>query len=167
MRWSLGTLGPVEAQRVAEDWFLAYDQPLARAGFIWETEDGAGVAAWIPPASDDVVEAAGRAAAPITRPYTEPRSEAVSAMWTWIHDHLPDEPHWYLDHVAVDPEHQGRGLGVTLVEHGLALAEADQLRCFLVTGRQPLIHFYERRGFRVLDHGDPPNGGPHVWFMQT
>ena len=32
-------------------------------------------------------------------------------MWEWIADNFPDEPYWYLDHIAVAAPHRGTGLG--------------------------------------------------------
>ena len=32
-------------------------------------------------------------------------------------------------------------------------------------GRE-VASFYERHGFRVVEEADPPEGGPHVWFMR-
>jgi len=38
--------------------------------------------------------------------YTDDGGARLGAMWSWIHDYYLDEPHWYLDHVAVAPERQ-------------------------------------------------------------
>ena len=46
-------------------------------------------------------------------------------MWEWIADNFPREPFWYLDHLAVDSEHRGTGLGAALIRHGLDFADRD------------------------------------------
>ena len=38
---------------------------------------------------------------------------------------------------------------------------------FLETGNPRNVPYYERFGFRVIDEGDAPGGGPRIWFMRT
>ena len=86
-------------------------------------------------------------------------------MWDWIEERLPDEPVWFLDHVGVAPEVQGRGLGRRLIEHGIAMAQAEGLGAFLETAVPKNVPFYEELGFHVTTDGDVPGNGPHIWFM--
>src|SRR4029077_13154587 len=88
------------------------------------------------------------------------------AMWAWLEEKMPEDPLWYLDAIAVDPPHQHAGVGTGLVHHGLALAEDDGVGAFLETSQATNVGFYERFGFRVVDEGDAPGGGPHIWFMR-
>ena len=37
---------------------------------------------------------------------------------------------------------------------------------FLETGNPRNVAYYERFGFRTVDDGDAPGGGPHIWFMR-
>ena len=77
-----------------------------------------------------------------------------------------DEPHWYLNQVAVDPAHQGHGVGAALVEVGLLQARETRAPAFLVAAQPRNVGYYERFGFRTVFDGDPPDGGPHCWFMR-
>ena len=56
----------------------------------------------------------------------------------------PDEPHWYLFHVGVEPGHQGTGVGSTLMRSGLARTDglAVHLEC-----APDLVGYYARFGF--------------------
>jgi GNAT superfamily N-acetyltransferase len=132
---------------------------------LWETEDGAGTAAWIPPGSDVGIEQVNVATWPVIPPLTDDGGARYQAFWNWLEDHVPDEPHWMLDIVAVDPARQGRGTGTALIRHGLALADRDGVPAFLETGNPRNVPYYERLGFRVAEEGDAPDGGPHMWFM--
>lgn len=146
--------------------FDAFDRPSAERGWLWTVGAGAGVALWVPPGTqtefeeltfslDSVRELLGEAA------------ERYDTFWAWAESKRPDEPHWYLDHLAVDERERGRGLGGALVEHGLALARAGGVPAFLCTSRADNVPFYERRGFIIQDASDAPGGGPHVWFLHA
>ena len=89
-----------------------------------------------------------------------------TAFWDWVYSRTPDEPLWQIDSIAVDPPFQGRGLGRSLIEAGLAWARADGVGAFLSTGTPRNVSIYGRAGFRVLEDLDAPGGGPHIWFMR-
>jgi GNAT superfamily N-acetyltransferase len=142
--------------------FRAFDEPIADRGWLWEAGDGLGVAAWIPPGSDEAMMEIDRSIRPTL-------AEAVSRheeMWEWIAGNFPDEPFWYLDHIAVEADRRGSGLGAALIRHGLAFADRDGVPAFLETARPENVGFYERRGFRSVIDADAPGGGPHIWFMR-
>ncbi len=76
------------------------------------------------------------------------------------------EPHWYLGVLAVEPAHQGRGLGGRLMRPILERAAAEGVAVTLETTRAGNVAFYQRYGFEVLHHGDLPGGGPPFWTMR-
>ena len=80
------------------EFFRAFDEQIAGLGWLWETGPGLGVAAWIPPGSDQVMMDIDRSMRS-TLAAAEARHEE---MWEWIADNFPREPFWYLDHLAVD-----------------------------------------------------------------
>jgi len=73
--------------------------------------------------------------------------------------------HWYLLDLAVCPERQSRGLGTSLLKHGLMRADAQQLPCYLETSNEPNVDFYMKHGFRVIGCNPSPGAGPSVWNM--
>jgi ribosomal protein S18 acetylase RimI-like enzyme len=72
-------------------------------------------------------------------------------------------PHWYLWALAVDPNHQGQGIGKALIEPILNRASAEHVPCYLETETESNVAFYERRGFRVLETTDI---GVPIWLMR-
>ena len=144
------------------DFFRAFDERIAALGWLWEADAGLGVAAWIPPGSDQVMMDIDRAMRS-TLATAEGRHEEL---WEWIADNFPREPFWYLDHLAVEAEHRGSGLGAALIRRGLDFADRDGVPAFLETGRPENVGYYERRGFRRISDEDAPGGGPHIWFMR-
>jgi len=136
-------------------------------GSAWMLEDGLGVSSWIAPdaaARFDELEQPTRAA---IAPYTDDGGARYGTFWDWLAGHLPREPCWFMDLVAVHPSARVRGLGSQLVRHGLAMAEADGLPAFLETSQPSNVSYYERFGFTVVGEEQGPDGGPTIWFMRT
>ena len=128
-------------------------------GECW-TIGGASATMWIPPG----VEALA------TR-----RSEADYASYGEVADAMregdeliatlkPDVEHWYLDTIATDPDLHGQGLGGRLLDHDLAIRDANGQASALDTHTDDNIAFYGRRGFEVVGEGQL-RGGPPVIMM--
>jgi ribosomal protein S18 acetylase RimI-like enzyme len=164
IRWPFPTDGNHEEQ--CRELFRILDEPFAETGWLWEAGDAAGVALWIPPdggARFLEIELETRDAIDAM---TEDDGIRYRAFWAWIEDHLPSDPHWFLDHLAVAPEHRGEGLGRALVDLGLGFARRDGVPAFLETARPGNVGYYERLGFRVVAEEHAPGGGPRLWFMR-
>lgn len=85
-----------------------------------------------------------------------PERQAVTAKVGELMDAFhPDEPHWYLSMIGVDPALQGRGLGSALLRHTLALCDAEGALAYLESSNPKNISLYERHGFEVLGQIQP------------
>ena len=62
----------------------------------------------------------------------------------------PNEPHWYLPLIGVDPSQQGRGYGAALLRHALARCDRDGVPAYLESTNPKNVPLYERHGFEVL-----------------
>jgi ribosomal protein S18 acetylase RimI-like enzyme len=144
---------------------ILYEAPIAR-GMVYEAGDAEGVAVWVPPGSGAELLEADVAARDRYGPLTPDGGARYEALWSWVEAHLPAEPLWYLDALAVDPPRQGAGIGGALLRVGLELGARDGTGVFLETSRERNVGYYEGFGFRVVDQGDAPGGGPHIWFMR-
>lgn len=164
MRWPLGSEGDLE-ERFTRCFahFLEAALPL---GLVWEAGAGDGAAVWIAREQSEVWDG---------HPWNQARILALAddgggrydAFWDWVAKHDPPEPSWQLDSIAVAPELQGRGIGRTLIEAGLARARAQRTGAFLSTGTEANVAIYARCGFRVYEEAQAPGGGPHIWFMRA
>ena len=67
------------------------------------------------------------------------------------HAELMTEPHLRLEFFGVEPDAQGRGIGVALAEHGHRRADELGLPCYLETMTERNVGFYERRGYGVIE----------------
>ena len=152
-------------ERVRKMW-LAVGGDMLDAGWLWEIPPAVGMAVWVPPGGEgrylEIEERADDAIAALT----DDGGERYRALWAWIEENLPKDPHWYLDHLAVAPEHQGKGLGSALIRFGLDRARKDGTCAFLETSRERNVGLYEHLGFRVIRADHTPGGGPFIWFMR-
>jgi ribosomal protein S18 acetylase RimI-like enzyme len=62
----------------------------------------------------------------------------------------PNEPHWYLPLLGVDPLHHGKGLGSALMQHAIVKCDQDNKFAYLESSNPKNIPFYERHGFELL-----------------
>ncbi len=62
----------------------------------------------------------------------------------------PDEPHWYLPFIAVDPAHQRKGLGSVLLRHALAICDREGRLAYLEATSAANRALYERHGFEAV-----------------
>jgi ribosomal protein S18 acetylase RimI-like enzyme len=150
-----------------ERFFATFHRAAVDDGWIWVVGEGRvdGMAMWVPPDPGDrygrVMDQIDDAVAEIVGEH----KARYDAFWAWIDAHRPPRPHWYLEHVAVEAEQRGSGLGRALIEHGLRRADLDAAPAWLVTSKPGNVPLYERFGFAVQAAEDAPEGGPHLWFM--
>jgi ribosomal protein S18 acetylase RimI-like enzyme len=62
----------------------------------------------------------------------------------------PQESHWYLPLIGVDPARQGQRLGDKLMAHALARCDADQFPAYLESSNPRNLPFYQRHGFEII-----------------
>ena len=83
-----------------------------------------------------------------------------------LHRRLMPQPHWYLWALGVDPAHQGRGIGGSLLEPTLAQAWEAGFPCYLETQIEGNVAFYRKQGFELLHNAEFPEVSLQLWFMQ-
>jgi ribosomal protein S18 acetylase RimI-like enzyme len=81
--------------------------------------------------------------------------------------HFPkDRRLWYLQVIGVSPEAQGLGVGSSLLEPAVDLADREQVPCYLETSNPEAVPFYQRSGFEIEAEGvELMAGGPTYWLM--
>ena len=124
--------------------------------------DFCGVAQWLPPGVhvDD-----GPIGALFARNMTEPGLGQVLQLFEQMASFHPQEPHWYLPLIGVDPACQGQGYGSALMHQGLEVCDRSRQLAYLEATSPANRVFYERFGFRTLGEiraGDSPPMYPMV-----
>ncbi len=82
-----------------------------------------------------------------------------------IHRLHPQQSHYYLGVLGVDPDYQGLGIGTQLMAPVLQRCDRGGIPAYLESSRHQNVPLYEANGFHVVNEVDLPKGGPRVWLM--
>jgi ribosomal protein S18 acetylase RimI-like enzyme len=104
-------------------------------------------ALWLPPGVQPDEEAL---MAHFQRTVREQDQDTLFAVFEQMGHYHPDEPHWYLPLIGVDPAQQGKGYGSALLAHALRLCDEDGAPAYLESTNPKNIPLYRRHGFEVL-----------------
>ena len=107
----------------------------------------AGAALWLAPGSAPDEEAL---AALVQESVADRERQDAFALFDEMGRRHPDQPHWYLPLIGVEPAMQGRGYGAALLSHGLRLCDRAGLPAYLEATSSRSVPFYERHGFEVV-----------------
>ena len=107
----------------------------------------AGAALWLPPGVHHDEEAL---TALLQRTGSAQFRNDGPALFERMGRHHPQEPHWYLPFIGVDPLHQGEGYGAALMQHALVPCDRDHTPAYLESSNPKNIPLYERHGFELL-----------------
>jgi GNAT superfamily N-acetyltransferase len=146
--------------------FAAIYHGVVGTGVILEAGDAEGFAVWIPPGSAAEMFDSDHDARHELAAFTDDGGRRYDLLWSWIESRVPGDA-YYLDVIGVEPGRQRSGIGSALIRFGLDRADADGADAFLETAIEANVGYYKRFGFRVIDEGEPAEGGPHIWFMRT
>jgi GNAT superfamily N-acetyltransferase len=117
------------------------------AGSAYCTDDFAAASLWLPPGVHSDAEGLAQLAATAIAASDQ---EKVFSFLGQMGTYHPTEPHWYLPFIAVDPMHQGKGLGSALLIHALQACDHEQLPAYLEATSPDSRRLYERHGFEAL-----------------
>jgi ribosomal protein S18 acetylase RimI-like enzyme len=109
--------------------------------------DFAGAALWLPPGAqpnDETVEQVFRDTA--EPGHLDDLLSTFEKMGQWH----PEEAHWYLAMIGVEPMAQGKGVGAALMRHGVARCDRERALAYLETANPRNVPLYRRFGFEVI-----------------
>lgn len=81
-----------------------------------------------------------------------------------VEKHHPSEPHYYLNTLGTDPQHQHKGVGSALIQPVLDRCDTEGLPAYLESSKEANVPYYKRHGFEVTKEIAVP-GGPSLWLM--
>jgi len=113
----------------------------------YRVDDFSGGALWLPPGVQPDEETM---IALLQRIIDPERLPAAFGLFEQMMHYHPEEPHWYLALIGVDPSRQGRGLGAALLRHTLARVDRERLPAYLESSNPANVPLYQRHGFEVV-----------------
>ena len=106
-----------------------------------------GSALWLPPGVHPNAEALEQLFRDTAKPeHLDDVLATVEKMGEWH----PDEPHWYLPMIGVEPNAQKRGIGGALMSYGVSRCDQEGMPAYLESSNPRNISVYERHGFQVM-----------------
>ncbi len=129
------------------------------------TEPGlAGAAIWDPPGKWRMTPAQLlRGTVGFARGFRAGMPKALRTLSAVERQH-PRTPHYYLAILGTDPEHQGKGIGSSLLRPVLDRCDDAGHGAYLESSKEANIPFYRRHGFEVTGEITLPKG-PKIWPM--
>ena len=126
--------------------FRALGRSSFAAGAAQRTNDGLGIAIWLPPGvhSDD-----GTLEAVVAGSIVGEKQFEVAAVFERTEHYRPTEPHWYLSLIGVEALHRNNGCGAALLQHRLRQCDREHLPAYLWSSNPLNTSLYERHGFEI------------------
>jgi ribosomal protein S18 acetylase RimI-like enzyme len=121
-------------------------------GRAFETETAyyinsfAAAALWLTPGTSPDEEAL---AALAQNTVSKNLQDEVFALLEKMSEFHPQEPHWYLPLIGVDPTRQNKGYGAMLMQHALSACDREGLPAYLESTNPRNITLYRRHGFEI------------------
>lgn len=109
--------------------------------------DFAGGALWLPPGGEPDREAMR---ALMRRTLTPKQLATLMGIGEQMASFHPEDSHWYLPLIGVDPAKQGHGYGSVLLRFALACVDKDRRTAYLEFTNPANIPLYRKHGFETL-----------------
>jgi ribosomal protein S18 acetylase RimI-like enzyme len=116
-------------------------------GTAYVSADFRGAALWLPPG----VQPNGEALERVFREAAAPEHlDDLLATFERMEQSHPEEHHWYLPMIGVEPNAQRSGLGAELMRHAVARCDREGALAYLESSNPRNISLYLRFGFEVM-----------------
>lgn len=116
-------------------------------GTAYVSADLCGTALWLPPG----VQPNGEALEKVFRDTAKPEHlDDLLATFEKMEQSHPEEAHWYLPLIGVEPNAQGKGLGGQLMRHAVARCDQERAPAYLEASNRRNVALYRRFGFEVM-----------------
>ncbi|SIT18170.1 Acetyltransferase (GNAT) domain-containing protein [Roseivivax lentus] len=116
-------------------------------GTAYKSEDIKSAVLWLPPGISPDEQGLGQV---LEENIDAERQAQVFAVMEQVGAGHPEEAHWYLPAMGVDPRVQGRGYGAVLLGESLRKCKTTCKLAYLESTNPKNIPFYQRHGFDVI-----------------
>ena len=147
---------PVEYLRYFPDFARALGGAALPLGTAFVSQDYSAAALWLAPGVSPDEQALRNL---IEESISSEKRADIARVIEEMARYHPEEPHWYLPFIGVDPARQGNGLGAALLRPVLAECDKMRLPAYLELTNPRNRPLYERHGFKDIGEiraGDCP-----------
>jgi GNAT superfamily N-acetyltransferase len=146
-------------------WGILVDGAL-RHRSTWLADDGAAVAVWIPPGGTELTDQQEHEIVElVTGELGSGADDCLTLLGRFDAAHPHDRPHHYLSLLGTHPDHRGRGIGMALLGHNLALVDLESSPAYLESSNPANDVRYGSVGFEPIGAFSFPGDGPVVTTM--
>lgn len=169
--WTYMLPEPARREKPMRWIFTRWIHALAPLGTSHITEDGAGVALWMPPGVMQL-SVWRQLRAGFWQAFFRLTPGEMRRGLPFEHDVVRrqkrelDVPHWILNTLGVDSARQRSGAGSALITHMLARADQERVPAYLITHNPRNVAYYQRFGFQAVREDVVWPGGPFVCSMR-
>jgi GNAT superfamily N-acetyltransferase len=159
---------PDEQARPAQftRWWQLFVEAALRDGWVWVTENCEAITMWMEPGVEELNDGDIAKIWPLLQEIIPDRAAVIAEMLQRFDDNHPHaEDHYYLSFVATHTDHRGQGIGVKLLEHNLALIDAEGLPAYLESSNPRNEPRYERLGWQSIGTFNAADDGPPLTQM--
>ena len=136
-----------------------------RYPWTWLAEDDAATSLWIPPDGSEFSPEQEARMFELAQGLGAEEDNFIELAKRFDAAHPHGEPHYYLSLFGTHPDHRGRGVGMRLLGHNLALIDAEHFPAYLESSNPANNGRYEGVGFARVGEFSYPDGGPVVTTM--
>ncbi|MFL5896761.1 MAG: GNAT family N-acetyltransferase [Thermoleophilaceae bacterium] len=137
-----------------------------RGGFVWMTPGCEAASVWVAPGEEELTAEEERDVVASINSMLGPRAATVlELLERFDASHPGDRPHYYLSLLGTTAEHRGKGIGMDLLRHNLALIDAEGMPAYLESTNPANDGRYESAGFRRVGEFSTPDGAHTVTTM--
>jgi GNAT superfamily N-acetyltransferase len=137
-----------------------------RHSWVWIAGDGAAASVWIPPGETELnPDQEARVAAIIHEDVPEREAEYTELVSRFEGSHPRSENHYYLSLLATHPDHRGRGIGMRLLAHDLALIDGEHAAAYLESTNPANDRRYRGVGFEPIGQFAYPGDRAPITMM--
>jgi ribosomal protein S18 acetylase RimI-like enzyme len=141
-----------------------------RYGEVYSARDDKGVALWLTPGNSTITIGRIIKSGMWKTPFYFSmqgifRFMILDTFSEKLHKRIAPAHHWYLLLLGVDPDSQGKGIGMELVLPILKQCDRDDLSCYLETNKFENLQFYNKFGFTSIENGFASKTSPQLWAL--
>jgi GNAT superfamily N-acetyltransferase len=141
-------------------------QGAIRYPWTWLTDGGEATSIWIPAGGTEMTPEQEERVTELAAEHLGSEADRyLDLLARFDAAHPRDQPHYYLTLLGTHPDHRGKGIGMRLLAHDLAIIDAEHLPAYLESSNPANDHRYASVGFEPVGEISNPGVGPTVTTM--